>query len=354
MAPRASAACGPGNGCWLCVRGWRRPPPRLAGQRAARLVAATGLHGLVAGLGCCAHGLAPRVPAWLGVCHGMAGGHVLVALYLHAYLRGLAAALAAATVLALAAFLGSYYAGFRFCKALAPGPCVDALLVWLLAELARGVNGGPAFLGRRGYASNGGAAGGAGAQRGVRHRLLCGCAGHVAGTGYAAATCAILRAWALALGVLVLAGGAALQRHCAVERCQTPTAPAAPAPPGLVAGHPYPAGRSSSRAAGCHGLQWYGDRLTSLEGPGRCARNRDSAPAPAAHSPLPQDASRSTMAQQGQATLLGIPAGQPGSRLHQFGGALRPVGRCPTGTTNTIWCRLANSSRRSSAGSPSA
>ena len=122
-------------------------------------------------------------------------------------------------------------------------------MVWLLAELARGP-WDRLSLGRRGYAREGPLA------------ALARSVG-VYGIGFAAAVLAMLlvqvrrsdlrnpRVWALALGVLVLAGGAALQRHCAVEQCQTPTAPAAPALPLVLLRGNIPQDEKFQPGGGC-------------------------------------------------------------------------------------------------------
>ncbi len=233
---------------------------------------------------------------------------------MHTY-GGLAAALAAAAVLALAAFLGSYYAVVSgFYKALAPkGRVLDALffgVVWLLAELARGQwwTGFP--WGAGGYAHVEGPLAALARSVGVY------------GIGFAAAVLAMLlvqvrrsdlrnpRAWALALGVLVLAGGAALQRHCAVEQCQTPTAPAAPALPLVLLQGNIPQDEKFQPGSGVPmALQWYGDRLSSLEGALVVAPETAIPLLPQQLTPGYLDAIAQHYSQEGQATLLGIPLG---------------------------------------------
>ncbi|MDP2771735.1 MAG: apolipoprotein N-acyltransferase, partial [Giesbergeria sp.] len=208
---------------------------------------------------------------WLFATAWLVGTFWWLYISMHTY-GGLAAPLAAAAVLSLAAFLGSYYAVVSgIYKALAPkGRALGALffgVVWLLAELARGQwwTGFP--WGAGGYAHVDGPLAALARTVGVY------------GIGCAAAVLAMLlvqvrrsdlrnlRAWALALALLALGVAAAVQRHCAVDICHTPGAPAAPALPLVLLQGNIPQDEKFQPGSGVPmALQWYGDRLTSLEG----------------------------------------------------------------------------------------
>jgi len=190
---------------------------------------------------------------------------------MHTY-GGLSAPLAVAAVLALSAFLGSYYAVVSgIFRALAPSErALSAIVfgaIWMLAELARGVwwTGFP--WGAGGYAHVDGPLAALARSIGVY------------GLSGVAALLAMLlvqvrrsdlrspRAWALVLGLAVLGAGAAWQRHCAAEQCQTPAqSPTPPLPLALLQGN-IPQDEKFQPGSGVPmALQWYGDRLTSLKG----------------------------------------------------------------------------------------
>ena len=190
---------------------------------------------------------------------------------MHTY-GGLSAPLAVAAVLALAAFLGSYYAVISgIFWAIAPsGRALSAIVfgaLWMLAELARGVwwTGFP--WGAGGYAHVEGPLAALARSIGVY------------GISGAAAMLAMLlvqvrrsdlrspRAWALALGLVAVGAGAAWQRHCAVEQCQTPAQPPTPPLPLVLLQGNIPQDEKFQPGSGVPmALQWYGDRLTSLTG----------------------------------------------------------------------------------------
>ncbi len=162
---------------------------------------------------------------WLFACGWLAGTFWWLYISMHTY-GGLAAPLAAAAVLALAAFLGSYYAAAcaAFHRLRTGGRAWDALLfaaVWLLAELARGQwwTGFP--WGAGGYAHVDG-------PLAVLARSV-----GVYGIGFAAAAAAMglaqlrprdlgrWRSWAVMLVVLLAWGALDWQRECALrEDCR--------------------------------------------------------------------------------------------------------------------------------------
>ncbi|CAM3495503.1 apolipoprotein N-acyltransferase [Paracidovorax anthurii] len=187
---------------------------------------------------------------------------------MHTY-GGLAAPLAVLAVLALAAFLGSYYAAAAAVfKAF--GPHVGekrtwaAMLfgaLWLLAELARGVwwTGFP--WGAGGYAHVEG-------PLAVLARWV-----GVYGIGAVAAVAAMLAAqmrasdlrrpgcWALAAVAAAAWAGLAAHRHCAVELCHTPMRAPAKLSVALLQGN-IPQDEKFQPGSGVPlALQWYGDAL---------------------------------------------------------------------------------------------
>ena len=183
-------------------------------------------------------------------------------------------------------------------------------MVWLLAELARGQwwTGFP--WGAGGYAHVEGPLAALARTVGVY------------GIGCAAAVLAMLlvqgrrsdlrnpRAWALALALLALGGAAAVQRHCAVDLCHTPAAPAAPALPLVLLQGNIPQDEKFQPGSGVPmALQWYGDRLTSLEGALVVAPETAIPLLPQQLTPGYLDAIVQHFSQDGQATLLGIPLG---------------------------------------------
>jgi len=203
---------------------------------------------------------------WVFATAWLAGTFWWLFISMHTY-GGLAAPLAAAAVLALAAFLGSYYAAISgIFRALAPHGRAQAAIVfgalWMLAELARGTwwTGFP--WGAGGYAHVQGPLAALARSVGVY------------GIGGVAALLAMLlaqlrrsdlrsaRAWALALGLAALGAGAALQRHCAVELCHTPLEPPAPPLPLVLLQGNIPQDEKFQPGSGVPmALQWYGDRL---------------------------------------------------------------------------------------------
>ncbi len=185
---------------------------------------------------------------------------------MHTY-GGLAAPLAAAAVLALAMFLGSYYALISglFVHFAPKGRAQGAIVFgafWLLAELARGVwwTGFP--WGAGGYAHVQGPLAALARWVGVY------------GVGAVAAALAMLlvqvrmsdlrslRAWALVLLLGAIGVAAALDRHCAVETCHTPIqGRKTPVPLVLLQGN-IPQDEKFEPGSGVPmALQWYRDLL---------------------------------------------------------------------------------------------
>ncbi len=185
---------------------------------------------------------------------------------MHTY-GGLAAPLAAVAVLALAAFLGSYYAvASGLFVHLAPKGRAQRAIVfaafWLLAELARGVwwTGFP--WGAGGYAHVQGPLAALARWVGVY------------GVGAVAAALAMLlaqaracdvrslRAWALVLLIVAMGGAAALDRLCAVELCHSPIRAAKPALPLVLLQGNIPQDEKFEPGSGVPmALQWYRDLL---------------------------------------------------------------------------------------------
>jgi apolipoprotein N-acyltransferase len=185
---------------------------------------------------------------------------------MHTY-GGLAAPLAAAAVLALAMFLGSYYAVISglFAHFAPKGRAQGAIVFgafWLLAELARGVwwTGFP--WGAGGYAHVQGPLAALARWVGVY------------GVGAVAAALAMLlvqvrmsdlrslRAWALVLLLGAIGVAADLDRHCAVETCHTPIqGRKTPVPLVLLQGN-IPQDEKFEPGSGVPmALQWYRDLL---------------------------------------------------------------------------------------------
>ncbi len=235
---------------------------------------------------------------------------------MHSY-GGLPAPLALAALGGLALFLAVYYAlavGI-FCR-LAPVHRGGAALVfgalWLLAELARGTLWTGFPWGAGGYAHVQGPLAALARTVGVY------------GVGVVAAVLAMLlaqvrfadvrskRAGALVLAGGALLAGAALQRHCAVELCHTPTAAERPAPAlslALLQGN-IPQDEKFHAGSGLPlALRWYGEALRDA--------TADLVVAPETAIPLlPQqlmpgylEGIQQRYAQGGQAALLGIPLG---------------------------------------------
>ena len=233
---------------------------------------------------------------------------------MHTY-GGLSAPLAVAAVLALAAFLGSYYAAVSgIFRTLAPiGRAQSAIVfgaLWMLAELARGVwwTGFP--WGAGGYAHVDGPLAAL-----ARHIGVYGI------SGVAAALAVLLvqarrsdlrsaRAWALALALAALGAGAAWQRHCAVGQCQTPVRPPAqPLPLALLQGN-IPQDEKFQPGSGVPmALQWYGDRLTTLSGALVVAPETALPMLPQQLTPGYLEAIEGHFASGDQAALLGMPLG---------------------------------------------
>lgn len=188
---------------------------------------------------------------------------------MHTY-GGLAAPLAVLAVLALAAFLGSYYAAasWVFWRLAPTGRAVAALLfaaLWLLAELARGQwwTGFP--WGAGGYAHGDG-------PLAVLARW-----GGVYGIGFVAAWLAMLlaqarrsdlgraRTWLGAGALAVVLGGLAFERHCAVELCHTPLQRPERLSVALLQGN-IPQDEKFQPGSGIPlALAWYGEELRAAQ-----------------------------------------------------------------------------------------
>ncbi|PIF28742.1 apolipoprotein N-acyltransferase [Acidovorax sp. 56] len=219
------------------------------------------------------HHLRPsgRQGAWLGFSFALAwlcGTFWWLFISLHTY-GGLAAPLAAAAVLALAAFLALYYAAalWSFCKLAPANKALAAMLfaaLWLLAELVRGTwfTGFP--WGAGGYAHVQGPLASLPRWVGVY-----GVGAVSAGLAMACVQCrgSDLRRWSTwvaVLAVVAVGGWAALQRHCAVELCYTPSrAPAPPLSLALLQGN-IPQDEKFEEGSGVPlALQWYAQQLRS-------------------------------------------------------------------------------------------
>ena len=224
----------------------------------------------------------PGQGGWIGVVFAwawLAGTFWWLFISMHTY-GGLAAPLAVLAVLALAAFLATYYGvvSWLFCRLSPENRVASALFfgaIWTLAELARGQwwTGFP--WGAGGYAHPDGPLAPLARWIGVY------------GLGGVAAALAMLvaqarpgdalrwRAWALALGVAGLLGGAAWQRDCALGLlrgallCPSDPGPAAapsPAPLGLalLQGN-IPQDEKFQPGSGVPlALAWYAERLRTV------------------------------------------------------------------------------------------
>ena len=219
------------------------------------------------------HHLRPsgRQGGWLGFVFALAwlcGTFWWLFISLHIY-GGLAAPLAVAAVLALAAFLSLYYAAalWSFCKLAPANKALAAMLfaaLWLLAELVRGTwfTGFP--WGAGGYAHVQGPLASLPRWVGVY-----GVGAVSAGLAMACVQCrgSDLRRWSTwvaVLAVVAVGGWAALQRHCAVELCYTPSrAPAPPLSLALLQGN-IPQDEKFEEGSGVPlALQWYAQQLRS-------------------------------------------------------------------------------------------
>lgn len=233
---------------------------------------------------------------------------------MHTY-GGLAAPLAVAAVLALAAFLASYYAVALglFCRLALTSRALNALLfgaLWLLAELARGTLWTGFPWGAGGYAHVDGPFAALARYVGVY------------GVGAVAAALAMYavqlrlaellrwRAWVLPLAASGVLAAAAADRFCAVNLCQTPAQPQPqPLTLELLQGN-IPQDEKFQPGSGVPmALAWYAERLQQARA--------DLVVAPETAIPLlPQqlvpgylEGIRQRYAQGPQAALVGIPMG---------------------------------------------
>ena len=233
---------------------------------------------------------------------------------MHTY-GGLAAPLAAAAVLALAMFLGSYYALISglFVHFAPKGRAQGAIVFgafWLLAELARGVwwTGFP--WGAGGYAHVQGPLAALARWVGVY------------GVGAVAAALTMLlvqvrmsdlrslRAWALVLLLGSIGVAAALDRHCAVETCHTPIqGRKTPVPLVLLQGN-IPQDEKFEPGSGVPmALQWYRDLLLQ---PHRALVVAPETALPLLPQQLPEgylQGLQDHFAQPERAALIGLPLG---------------------------------------------
>ena len=219
------------------------------------------------------HHLRPsgRQGGWLGFVFALAwlcGTFWWLFISLHIY-GGLAAPLAVAAVLALVAFLSLYYAAalWSFCKLAPANKALAAMLfaaLWLLAELVRGTwfTGFP--WGAGGYAHVEGPLASLPRWVGVY-----GVGAVSAGLAMACVQCRgrDLRrwsTWAAVLVVMAVGGWAALERHCAVELCYTPSrAPAPPLSLALLQGNITQDEKFEEGSGVPLALQWYAQQLRS-------------------------------------------------------------------------------------------
>ncbi len=251
---------------------------------------------------------------WLFATAWLAGTFWWLFISMHTY-GGLAAPLAVAAVLALAAFLGSYYAAIcGIFWSLRPSGRAQAAIIfgalWMLAELARGIwwTGFP--WGAGGYAHVEGPLAALARAIGVYGisgvaAVLAMLLGQARGSDLRSA-----RAWALALVLAVLGAGAAWQRHCAVEQCQASTEPPAPPLPLALLQGNIPQDEKFQPGSGVPmALQWYGDRLTSLTGALVVAPETAVPLLPQQLSPGYLDAIGQHFASGDRAALLGMPLG---------------------------------------------
>jgi apolipoprotein N-acyltransferase len=213
-------------------------------------------------------GLDAWLRGWTFATAWLAGTFWWLFISMHTY-GGLAAPLAVLAVLGLALFLGAYYAlaSWLFRRYVQAGRAFNALLfaaLWLLAELARGVLWTGFPWGAGGYAHVDGPLAALARWIGVY------------GIGFVAAFLAMLLAqlrprdlrrppaW-LALGsVLIVLGGAAYERHCAVTDCRADGAANGGAQPlsvALLQGN-IPQDEKFQPGSGVpQALTWYGEAL---------------------------------------------------------------------------------------------
>ncbi len=204
---------------------------------------------------------------WLFATAWLAGTFWWLFISMHIY-GGLAAPLAVLAVLALAGFLGGYYAVAAGCfRSVVPTSRAMAAVVfaafWLLAELARGQwwTGFP--WGAGGYAHVEG-------PLAVLARSV-----GVYGVGFAAAAVAmgiaLLRradarrrgVWALATASVLVWAALSAQRHCAVELCHTPAQPPRTLSLALLQGN-IPQDEKFQPGSGVPlALRWYAEQLKS-------------------------------------------------------------------------------------------
>lgn len=233
---------------------------------------------------------------------------------MHTY-GGLPAPLAVAAVLALAAFLGSYYAAVLslFCR-LAPvhqgGAALFFGALWLLAELARGIwwTGFP--WGAGGYAHVDGPLAPLARYVGV---YGLGAVAAALAMGVVQLRLADLRRWrilALLLALAAVLAGATAQRFCAVNLCHTPSQPQPPALSLELLQGNIPQDEKFQPGSGVPvALQWYAAALRDAKA--------DLVVAPETAIPLlPQqlipgylEGIQQRYAQGPQAALVGIPLG---------------------------------------------
>lgn len=262
---------------------------------------------------------------WLFATAWLSGTFWWLFISLHTY-GGLAAPLAVAAVLALAAFLATYYAiALGLYCLLAPARRALAAMffgaIWLLAELARGFLWTGFPWGAGGYAHVDGPL-----------AVLARYAG-VYGVGAVAAVLAMGivqwhrrdlrngRMWALLGVAAALWAGAAATRFCAVNLCHTPSQPQPrPLSLQLLQGN-IPQDEKFQAGSGVPlALEWYAQALRSADA--------DLVVAPETAIPLlPQqllpgylEGLRNRYAQGHQAALLGI-----------------PLGDASQGYTNSVW-----------------
>ncbi|WP_404301543.1 apolipoprotein N-acyltransferase [Alicycliphilus denitrificans] len=254
---------------------------------------------------------------WLFATAWLAGTFWWLFISMHTY-GGLAAPLAVLAVLALAAFLGSYYAAVSayFWLVRPSGKALTAILfafLWLLAELARGQwwTGFP--WGAGGYAHVEGPLAVLARSVGV---YGVGCVAAALAMGLAQWRARDLRrrsCWALLALLAAAWAGLAVQRHCAIEGCGAP-APApvhAPLSLALLQGN-IPQDEKFQPGSGVPmALQWYHDQLRSAEAALVVAPETAIPLLPQQLSPgyLDAVAERYTRAKGTQALLLGMPLG---------------------------------------------
>lgn len=251
---------------------------------------------------------------WVFAAAWLVGTFWWLYISMHTY-GGLAAPLAGAGVLALALFLALDYglAAWAF-HALAPGRrWARGLLfaaLWTLAELARGTwwTGFP--WGAGGYAHVEGP---------LAHLARY---GGVYGVGAVAAWLAMGLAqarrqdvrrgavWALGLALVGLWGGAAWQRHCAINSCHSALPDARPALPLVLLQGNIPQDEKFQPGSGVPmALQWYRERLLQPHQALVVAPETALPLLPAQLPPGYLDDLRAHYRQPGRAALLGVPLG---------------------------------------------